>query len=128
MSLALQAVRSGAVKLLPERAAFAVADRILFVADLHLGKASAFRASGSPAPTGPSEDTLRRLDALIGILDPATVVVLGDFIHARASMTPGLGMSLRGWRKRWSGLAVTIVLGNHDRRAGRFYADCGIDS
>jgi metallophosphoesterase superfamily enzyme len=114
---ALEAVRAGVLKLLPERAAFAPAAKTLFVADLHLGKAATFRAFGAPAPTGVSEETLRRLAELIDTNKPQYVAVLGDFTHARAAMTPGLFESLRGWRARWSSLAFTIVLGNHDRGA-----------
>ncbi|MGB7976352.1 MAG: ligase-associated DNA damage response endonuclease PdeM [Roseiarcus sp.] len=122
---ALEAVRAGILKLLPERAVWAPGARTLFVADLHLGKAAAFRAFGAPAPTGVSEETLRRLAGLIDAIGPQHVVALGDFTHARAAMTPGLLKSLCDWRTRWSSLAFTIVLGNHDRGAERFYADCG---
>jgi uncharacterized protein len=122
---ALEAVRSGVLKLLPERAVFAPSAKTLFVADLHLGKAATFRALGAPAPTGVSEETLRRLAELIETMSPDHVVVLGDFTHARAAMTPGLFASLHAWRARWSSLAFTIVLGNHDRGAERAYSDCG---
>ena len=125
--IAREALRSGAIKLLPGRAAWAPAARTLFVADLHLGKAAAFRALGAPAPTGVSEETLRRLAELIEAMRPDHVVALGDFTHARASLTDGLLASLRGWRTRWSESAFTIVLGNHDRGAGRAYADSGFD-
>ncbi len=40
------AIASGALALLPERGVWSPAARTLFVADLHLGKASAFRAAG----------------------------------------------------------------------------------
>jgi uncharacterized protein len=121
---ALKAVRSGALKLLPERAVFAPAAKTLFVADLHLGKAATFRALGAPAPTGVSEETLRRLAYLIETIEPEHVVVLGDFTHARAAMTPGLFASLCAWRARWA-LAFTVVLGNHDRGAEQAYVECG---
>jgi uncharacterized protein len=106
---AFEAVRSGLLKLLSERAVFAPAEGTLFVADLHLGKAATFRAYGTPAPTGASEETLRRLAELIDTIRPEHVVVLGDFTHARAAMTPGLFASLCAWRARWSSLALTIV-------------------
>jgi DNA ligase-associated metallophosphoesterase len=125
---ALEAVRAGVLKLLPERAAWAPAGKTLFVADLHLGKAAAFRAFGAPAPTGVSEETLRRLAELIERVEPDHVAVLGDFTHARAAMTPGLFASLCAWRARWSSLAFTIVLGNHDRGAEQFYSECGFSS
>jgi uncharacterized protein len=122
---ALEAVRAGIVKLLPERAVWAPGANTLFIADLHLGKAAAFRALGAPAPTGVSEETLRRLAELIDAFKPHHVVALGDFTHARAAMTPGLLKSLCAWRTRRSSLAFTIVLGNHDRGAQPFYSDCG---
>jgi DNA ligase-associated metallophosphoesterase len=125
---ALEAVRAGVLQLLPERAAFAPAAKTLFVADLHLGKAAAFRALGAPAPTGVSEETLRRLAELIETTKPQHVVVLGDFTHARAAITRGLFESLCAWRSRWSSLAFTIVLGNHDRGAEPFYSECGFSS
>ena len=120
-----EALRAGILKLLPERAAFAPGAKTLFVADLHLGKAATFRALGAPAPTGVSEETLRRLAELIETSSPQHVVALGDFTHSRAAMTPGLLKSLCAWRARWSSLDFTIVLGNHDRGADRFYLDCG---
>jgi uncharacterized protein len=122
---ALEAVRAGVLQLLPERAAFAPAANTLFVADLHLGKAATFRALGAPAPTGVSEETLRRLAELIETIEPEHVAVLGDFTHARAAMTRGLFASLCAWRARWSSLAFTIVLGNHDRGAEQAYSECG---
>jgi uncharacterized protein len=122
---ALEAIRAGALKLLLERAAFAPAAKTLFVADLHLGKAATFRALGAPAPTGVSEETLRRLSELIETIEPQHVAVLGDFTHARAAMTRGLFASLCAWRARWSSLAFTIVLGNHDRGAEQAYSECG---
>ena len=125
---ALEALRAGVLKLLPERAAFAPAAKTLFVADLHLGKAATFRAFGAPAPTGVSEETLRRLAELIETVRPEHVAVLGDFTHARAAMTPGLFKSLCAWRARWSSLSFTIVLGNHDRGADQAYSDCGFSS
>ncbi len=125
---ALEAVRAGVLKLLPERAVFAPDAKTLFVADLHLGKAATFRALGAPAPTGVSEETLRRLAELIDMIQPRHVAVLGDFTHARAAMTPGLLKSLCAWRERWASLAFTIVLGNHDRGAERAYSECGFSS
>ncbi len=121
------ALQSGALTLLPERAIVAAADRTLFVADLHLGKAAAFRAAGAPAPFGASEETLRRLASLVDRVAAERLVVLGDFVHARASMTEGLVRSLAEWRRARAKLECLIVLGNHDRRAAHLYGSCGFD-
>ncbi len=115
------------LELLPERALWRADAKALFVADLHLGKASAFRAFGAPAPTGASEETLRRLGALVDAVKPERLVVLGDFVHAAPSMTPGLTASLGAWRAERAELACAVVLGNHDVRAGRWIADLGFE-
>jgi uncharacterized protein len=73
---ALEALRAGILKLLTERAVWAPGAKTLFVADLHLGKAATFRARGAPAPTGVSEETLRRLAELIDTIKPQHVAVL----------------------------------------------------
>ena len=115
----------GLIELLPERAVWAPRERALFVADLHLGKATAFRVFGAPAPTGASEETLRRLGALVDELRPERLVVLGDFVHATPSMTKGLTTSLVEWREKRAAVTCVVVLGNHDRRAGPWLESCG---
>lgn len=117
----------GPLELLPARAVWRPDAKALFVADLHLGKGSAFRAFGAPAPTGTSEETLRRLGALVGLLKPEQLVVLGDFVHATPSMTPGLTASLKAWRADRSQLSCVVVLGNHDVRAGRWIESLGFE-
>ncbi len=120
-----QAIASGALTLLPERAVWILAARTLFVADLHLGKAAAFRAAGAPAPFGTSEESLRRLGWLADSLGAERLVILGDFVHAKTSVTDGLMESLRAWRRQRTALDCVIVLGNHDRRAAHLYDGCG---
>jgi DNA ligase-associated metallophosphoesterase len=117
----------GPLQLLPQRAVWRPRERALFVADLHLGKAAAFRAFGAPAPTGASEETLRRLGALIDDIEPEWLIVLGDFVHAIASMTKGLTASLIEWRERRARVKCVVLLGNHDRRAGGWLKSCGFE-
>ncbi|RYY91322.1 MAG: ligase-associated DNA damage response endonuclease PdeM, partial [Comamonadaceae bacterium] len=61
---------------------------------------------------------LARLDDLIAAQAPAHLVFLGDFLHARQSRTPTLLQALAEWRGRHQALAMTLVRGNHDDRAG----------
>jgi DNA ligase-associated metallophosphoesterase len=105
--------------LLPERAVWREASRTLFVADVHIGKAAAFRAAGLPAPAGTTRENLSRLDALIEAFAPRRLVVLGDLFHARAAYREASVREVAAWRARRRGLAVTLVAGNHDTRAGR---------
>lgn len=104
--------------LLPDRAVFLPAHRTLLVADLHLGKAVAFRRWGVPVPHGTTGESLARLSALVARLGASRVVFLGDFLHSpRSQASPSLQAALQ-WRAGHPGLALDLVRGNHDRRAG----------
>jgi len=107
-----------AVELLPERALWWPAHGLLFVADLHIGKAATYRALGQPVPGGTTQENLARLDALIARHAPAGIVFLGDFLHAAQARTPQVLAALDAWRARHAALALTLVRGNHDDRAG----------
>ena len=104
--------------LLPEHALWWPTERILFIADLHLGKAATFRALGQPVPGGTTRENLRRLDALIARHAPTRLVFLGDFLHGREAQKPGTQMAVQAWRDQHSQLEMTLVRGNHDSRAG----------
>jgi uncharacterized protein len=113
--------------LLPERAVWRAASRTLFVADVHIGKAAAFRAAGLPAPGGTTRENLSRLDALIDRLGPLRLVVLGDLFHARSAYREASLGEVARWRARRPGLDVTLVAGNHDAQAGTPPAALGIE-
>jgi DNA ligase-associated metallophosphoesterase len=91
---------------------------MLFVADLHLGKAASFRALGQPVPHGTTAQNLARLDRLIEQHRPRELVVLGDFLHDAQARTPQLLASLDAWREQHADLRCTLVRGNHDSHAG----------
>jgi len=114
------------VLLLAGRALWWPARRTLFVADLHLGKAAAYRALGQPVPGGTTRQNLARLDALIATQAPQAIVFLGDFLHAPEARTPALLRAAAAWRARHAGIAMTLVRGNHDRRAGDPPPELGI--
>ena len=102
--------------LLPERALWWPAQRTLFLADLHLGKAATYRALGQPVPGGTTQENLARLDALIARHAPRQIVFLGDFLHAAQART--VLAAVEAWRARHADVAMTLVRGNHDSRAG----------
>ena len=113
--------------LLPQRAVWREATRTLFVADVHIGKAAAFRAAGLAAPTGTTRENLARLDVLIDALSPRALVVLGDLFHAREAFRAASLGEFLGWRGRRAGLRITLVAGNHDARAGAPPAALGLE-
>lgn len=106
------------VRLLTERALHWPRGHTLFVADLHLGKAAAFRAGGIPIPRGATATDLARLALLIERTRPARLVILGDFLHAAAGRVAALDLAFRRWRSAHSALTIILVRGNHDANAG----------
>ena len=106
------------VQLLPQRALYWPGERTLVVADIHFGKAAAFRALGVPVPRGTTSENLAALDALMAAWPVVHIVFLGDFLHARAAHAQATLAAMVQWRARHPSLALTLVRGNHDRHAG----------
>jgi DNA ligase-associated metallophosphoesterase len=104
--------------LLAEKAVLWKRRRTLLIADPHFGKAAAFRDAGIPVPGGMTRTDLGRLDRLIGQTEVRRLVILGDFLHARAGRSLEVTAALADWRRRHSGVEVLLVRGNHDIHAG----------
>lgn len=113
-------------RLLADRALHLPDHGALVVADVHLGKSATFRAHRIPVPGGTTASDLARLDALLAGTAVRELVILGDFLHAKRGVTPGLLAQLAEWRARHPGLGVTLVRGNHDAHAGDPPASLGI--
>jgi uncharacterized protein len=106
------------VDLHAERALYWPRMRTLFVADMHLGKAAAFRTGGVPVPRGSTAADLARLTRLLERSGAVRLVVLGDFLHAKAGRVAALAGAFIDWRGRHASMEVVLVRGNHDARAG----------
>ena len=104
--------------LLADKAIYYPAERALLIADAHFGKAAAYRKLGQPVPHGTTDGNLQRLDALLAAYDCDHLVFLGDFLHAPESHAASTLTALQAWRERHASLAITIIRGNHDKRAG----------
>ena len=103
------------LQLLPERAVYWPALSALLLADLHLGKAAAFRRAGLAIPEGDTASSLQRLDTLITNWRPREVILLGDILHVRLGSDPALHRRILDWRARHGDTAMTAIIGNHDR-------------
>lgn len=102
------------LELLPQRALWQADTGLLLVADLHLGKAESFQASGIPLP---SDGDLSNLNALLELatqLRPQRVVVLGDLIHSRFGLTAELREKIRALPELL-GCPLELIGGNHDQ-------------
>ncbi|MFQ3678783.1 MAG: ligase-associated DNA damage response endonuclease PdeM [Fimbriimonadaceae bacterium] len=98
----------------------------LFVADLHLGKAVAFRRAGVPVPEGPTAATFGKLSAAADRTGVSRLIVLGDLWHEAVRPGDGTSDELRRWREDHARLEVDLVPGNHDRRIGTLCSDLGV--
>ncbi|WP_035821084.1 ligase-associated DNA damage response endonuclease PdeM [Janthinobacterium sp. RA13] len=114
------------VWLLAHKAVYWPACKMLIIADIHFGKAAAFRALGVPVPRGTTTQNLQALDALLATYACEEIVFLGDFLHARAAHAPATVAAMLAWRARHPGLRLTVVRGNHDAHAGDPAAALGI--
>lgn len=114
------------VLLLAQKALYWPHASMLVIADIHFGKAAAFRAQGVPVPRGTTSQNLAALDELMAIYPTNEIVFLGDFLHARASHASATVAAMQAWRARHPALRLTLVRGNHDVRAGDPSAALGI--
>lgn len=104
------------LRLLPSFAAHDVIAKTVFVADLHLGKTTAFHQAGIPLPSGSDEDTLRRLSEVISHTEADELIILGDVFHSTALGTRAAAELMLACRARHPQVRWMIVPGNHDRR------------
>lgn len=111
-------VNGATLTMLPQRALLWHRHRMLIIADIHIGKAAAFRAGGIPVPHGTTRTNLEAIDALLKTYAIECILFLGDFLHARAARAPATLMVLQQWRDRHPTLHLILVRGNHDHHAG----------
>lgn len=95
-----------------QRSIFWQAEKALILSDLHLGKAAHFRKNGIAIPTDTAIADLKRLEGLVDHYKPDQVIVVGDLVHASINSEVLL---LEEFRKRYTGLKLHLVKGNHDR-------------
>ena len=112
--------------LLASKAIYWPAKSMLIVADIHFGKATAFRSLGVPVPHGTTTENLQALSQLLDAYACEEIVFLGDFLHARAAHAPATLAAMHAWRARHPDLRLTLVRGNHDLHAGDPPASLGI--
>lgn len=104
--------------LLPDRALWLPERGMVVVADLHWGKAAAFRAAFVPIPTGTTARDLARLTRVLHDTAATSLVVLGDLLHARSGRHANTLATIATWRQAHGEVAITLVRGNHDTQAG----------
>ena len=104
------------------RAVYLEAERILCVADLHLGYAWAHRFGGQLMPLCGEENLLTRLSDLCSFYKPAHLAVLGDIVHQAvpvAEVTQELTSLFNGLQEI---CGLKLILGNHDKKLKKLAA------
>ncbi len=115
------------VQLLPDRALFWPRTETLIVADVHLGKAAAFRRKGVAVPSGGTRDDLDRLECLIEQTRARRLLVLGDLFHTRVSPEEPTIDAFDLFREHLPELCFQVIRGNHDRAIERLPAEWRIE-
>lgn len=104
--------------LLPQKAMYWTEQKMLVVADMHLGKVGHFRKAGIAIPKLMEQEDLAMLTDLINEYRPETLVFLGDLFHS--DMNNDWDWFVL-WRDLFKHLRIVLVKGNHDILNQRFY-------
>ena len=107
----------------PDRVMYWPAQKILFAADVHMGKEHVFGRHGIAIPGGLSESSLSRLFELARASDARRLIVLGDFLHNIPRRSENWLQQLSEQMNQSASLSVEVVAGNHDKRRGRLLTD-----
>ncbi len=73
------------IHLLPQKAVYIPEQKILVIADMHLGKLAHFRRKGIFAPIRRINEDLENLELLLDEYKPIEVVFLGDLFHSEVN-------------------------------------------
>ncbi len=96
--------------------------RTAIVADIHLGYGWALRRRGQLGPTG--DAGLRgKLAAVVADLQPASLVLLGDLVHAPRPAIAERAFIVSVLQELAQSTRLTIVRGNHDRGLARDFPE-----
>ncbi len=91
---------------------FPTADTLV-VADIHFGRGATSRVE---VPIGDDTDVCHRLEALLEVFEPETLVVAGDLLHSVSSVPRGVRESVARLQTlaKETGTTLIVTPGNHD--------------
>lgn len=95
----------------PLRSIYWEEQELLFVADLHLGKATHFRLAGIPVPSDITDDNFSNLNTIIETYHPSRVLFLGDLFHSSHNSTWEI---FSQFIANYPNIRFELVEGNHD--------------
>ena len=110
---------------MPEKSLYFPDDKILVIADLHIGKLGYFRKKGVPLPLSGSKTTLLKLEQLLKTIMPDKVLFLGDLFHTGEEIL--WQEFLQTIEKTGITARCTLIRGNHDKFTDSMYHSAGIE-
>ncbi len=109
------------------RAVYLEAEKILAVADLHLGYALAQRFNGQLLPLHPQDDLQERLVELCAFYKPAHLAILGDIVHEAVPVAE-VSDEFSTLRRRLAEMCeLKLILGNHDKKLRKIAKDQSLE-
>ncbi|HLO52817.1 MAG TPA: ligase-associated DNA damage response endonuclease PdeM [Saprospiraceae bacterium] len=111
------------LELLPEKAVLIPSEKIMIIADLHLGKIEHFRAAGINLPLAAATQTENRLVDLIEKHHPSRVIFLGDLFHSVQNQSYN---TFQNTMSLFKNITFNLVIGNHDIMDMEDYTNLGI--
>ena len=97
--------------LTPYKALFWKNEETLVISDVHLGKAGHFRKHGIALPQSSNDENLSRIDHLISVYQPSTILFLGDLFHSEKNAE---WYTFKEWRLKYSSIRFLLIMGNHE--------------
>ena len=110
--------------LLPEKALYLVEERMLVIADAHIGKIEHFRLAGIGVPGHAGNHTLHKLSQLITQWQRTAVIFLGDLFHSVRNSSLEKFEELR---KTYPDIPFHLITGNHDILSPEQYHQLGLN-
>lgn len=98
-------------------------EEILFMADLHLGKAAHFRKEGLAVPPQVLMGNLEKLEALFDAQKPKRVLFLGDLFHSELNYAWEYFVKMLS---SFPDISFELVMGNHDILGKDYYRNSGL--
>ncbi|XGC80742.1 ligase-associated DNA damage response endonuclease PdeM [Bdellovibrio bacteriovorus] len=103
------------IDLLPQKAFLWQRQKLLGLSDVHLGKAESYQHAGVPMPSGAHRDDLNLIADLIDHHGVERVVILGDWIHDKHSLSELVVRDMNSFFAAYKNVHWSLILGNHER-------------
>ncbi len=109
-------------KLHPSGAIYWENNKMLLIADVHLGKVVHFRKHGAPIPANAAYKNLEKLTEVTNYFEPETICFLGDLFHSKLNEE---WQDFEKWVE-YAKASVVLISGNHDIIPQYMYEEIGV--